>query len=227
MRVALVTLGMVSALSACADGEQRSALPPIPVTASGRIDSATEARFLIAERDGVIKNVHVRNGDRVERGDPLVTLSCAAERAMAEAAQADARAMRAAQSLIDQGARAEDRASAVARLDEAAAVARDAQAAVMRAEPLAARGFVSTSQLDSLRARAAATAAAATAAQAQLALLANGPRVAERQNGAARAEEAAARAAAATAEADRCTLRAPIAGTVARVMRRSGEASGA
>lgn len=222
-------LGAVALLlMGCASAEQGpSAQNSDAVTASGRIDSASEARFLVAERDAVIKAVHVRPGDVVREGAALVTLSCAAEQAVAAAAGADARAMSATRTLVNQGARQEERAAARARLDEAEALSRDAQAALARAEPLAPRGFVAASQLDTLNARAAASAAAAAAARANWSALSNGPRVAERHAASARAQEAQARAAAASAEVDRCTLRAPIAGTVARILRRAGESSGA
>lgn len=197
------------------------------VTASGRIDSASEARFLVAERDGVIDSVLVKPGDKVAQGALLLSLSCGAERALAAAAAADSRAMAATRLLIDEGARREERDAAQARLEEAEAQARDAEASLARAEQLEPRGFVSRSQLDSLRARATSTSAAASVARSNLESLANGPRLAERRTGAARQDEAAARAAAASAEVERCRLRAPISGTVARVLRREGEASGA
>lgn len=197
------------------------------VTAPGRIDAASEARFLVAERDGVIAAIYVRRGDRVRAGAPLLSLNCTAEQAGAAAARADARATAAAAALVDGGARAEDRMVAHARVAQAEARARDADAALARAEPLVGRGFVAGSRLDTLRADATVAAAAVTAARAEAAALANGARPEERRNAGARADAAAASADAARAVADRCTLRAPIAGTVVRILRRTGEASGA
>lgn len=227
-----LSLGLICALpvllAGCASASDGSTAPaPLRVTAPGRIDAASEARFLVAERDGVIAAVHVRAGQPVTRGTPLLSLACAAEQAQAAAARAQARAAAADQSLVEQGPRAEERAAAAARLAQAEALARDAAAALTRAEPLAPRGFVAAGRLDTLRAAVAERTAAVTAAQAQYQALVNGARADERAAATARADEAAARATAAAAEADRCTLRAPIAGTIARVMRRAGEFSGA
>jgi multidrug resistance efflux pump len=218
----LLLLGGCTAAS-----EAQSVAKPLPVTASGRIDSASEARFLVAERDGVISTVHVRAGDQVAAGSALMSLSCTAEQALATAAAADANAARAEQSLIDAGVRDEQRAASAARLEQADALARDADASLARAEQLGRSGFLAAGRLDTLRAQAAAAAAAAAAARADWTALANGPRPDERRAAAARAEKANARADAARADVERCTLRAPIAGTVARVLRRSGEFSGA
>ncbi|MGL4542663.1 MAG: HlyD family efflux transporter periplasmic adaptor subunit, partial [Polymorphobacter sp.] len=92
--------------------------PDYAVTASGRLDTRFESRFLAAERDGRIAQVLVRPGDRVAAGDALLRIGCddLAAEARAAAARADASAAQAR--LVAAGPRREVTAEAAARAAE-------------------------------------------------------------------------------------------------------------
>ncbi|MGL4543115.1 MAG: HlyD family efflux transporter periplasmic adaptor subunit, partial [Polymorphobacter sp.] len=94
-------------------------------------------------------------------------------------------------------------------------------------EALRISGFVSARRLAELRAAHDEATARAAATDAALSALENGARPDERRAAAAQSAAAAASTQALAAQLDKCTLRAPIAGTVLKLLRREGEFSGA
>jgi multidrug resistance efflux pump len=210
-----------------ASATQEAPPPAYAAIASGRIDSAQEARHLVAERDGIIADVLVQEGDAVVAGQPLVRIACqdavhaaVAADAMLDSATADLR-------LIEAGPRREAIAEAAARALEAEIRARDARDALARAGALKAKGFVSARKLAELEADAAAKAAAETAARESHHAFLSGARPDERRIAAAVQRQRTAAAQQAKSEVAKCELRSPTAGTVLRVYRREGEFSGA
>lgn len=210
----------------------RVAADPLPVpdryrvTASGRIDAASEARFLVAERDARIAETLVRPGDRIAAGDPLLRLACDDVAAELAAARSSAAAEAAKARLVLAGPRREDRAQADARVAALAARAADADDQLRRAEALRASGFVSGRRLSALAADAAARAADLQVAKAGADAMRNGARVDERAGALASVASARASADALSARLAKCTLRSPVAGLVLKVLRREGEFSG-
>lgn len=201
--------------------------PSYTALASGRIDSAEEARHLVAERDGIITAVLVEEGQQVGAGQPLVRIACADAVHAAASAEAALDGARANLRLIEEGPRQEQIAEAAARQLELDIRARDARDAYTRASALQADGFVSSRKLAELEADAAARSAAQAAASATYASLKSGARRDERRMAAALAQQRQAAAEQARAEVEKCELRSPAAGTVLRIYRREGEFSGA
>jgi multidrug resistance efflux pump len=214
-------------LAACSAGE--ASTPPGPryvASAQGRLDSVSETRWLAAEVDARIAHVAVTEGQEVAAGAVLIELACADLRAAAAAAAARARAATAQKRLVADGPRTEARSEAKARLAAADAELADARDQDRRARALLAGGWISprrieqvTAMLDAATARRAAAAAAGAAVE-------TGARPDERIAATATADAADAAARQSAAEAARCVIRAPIAGTVLRVLRREGEFSG-
>jgi multidrug resistance efflux pump len=214
-------------LAGCGASEAASPKPHWLATAQGRIDALSETRWLAAEVDARIAEVPVREGDTVARGQLLVRLACADRAARAMAAAADADAAAAESRLVAAGPRAEVRDEAAARLAAATADLADARDQLARASALVEQGWVARRRLEQLQQAVAAAEGQRAAAAAALAALANGARADERVAAAARARAAQAGAREAAATAQRCEVRAPIAGQLLRVLRREGEFSGA
>jgi multidrug resistance efflux pump len=215
-------------LAACSAGQAAApaAAPDYVATAQGRIDAASELRWLAAEIDAPIVAIPVAEGDPVKAGQPLLHLACADRIAAAQAAAGQAEAAAAQQRLVAEGPRAEARAQAVAHRAAAAAELADAQDQLNRARALEADGWVSKRRIEQAQTAVAAAAGRRDAADAALAAIEHGARPDERRAASALAGAAAAAARQAAADADRCTIRSPIAGTVLRILKREGEFSG-
>jgi multidrug resistance efflux pump len=225
----LVALFAFVALPGCsaAVADQTPAESLYKLTATARLDAASEARFLAAERDAVIVRVLVGQGEKVAAGQPLMELACADVRARAAAATARAGEAAADARLVAAGPRKEIIAAAEARVDESISELHDAADLLARAELLKASGFVSARRLNQLANERDRLAAAHMKASAELAALANGARPDERVAAAEVAAATDADARAIGAEMEKCVLRAPIDGTVLRVLKHAGEFSGA
>ena len=227
---ALFALTAMLALDACtASHSEPAAQQPAPylATAVGRIDSASEARQLVAAADGVIERVLVRRGDIVKQGQVLLEVGCAPRAGLANAAAASAGQSRAEAALVRAGPRREAVTAGSAGLAKAEADLRGAEQSLERATALATRGFVSRRELDARSAERDAARAARDGAAAEFAGLSNGSRPQERASAEAAASAAQGQSDAARAALAQCQIRSPIDGQVLQVMRREGEFSGA
>jgi HlyD family secretion protein len=167
--------------------------------------------------------VHVREGQQVAAGVPLVTLERTRTEAQTRAAEAEASRQREALAELEAGTRNERVAQARANLVAAQAQSRDAAAYLARVQPLGRRQLVSAADVDRARAAAGNAAAQVRAAQATLEELENGAR--REQLAQARAAVEGARA---QAQSQRETLRklhlvAPRAGRVDSLPYRLGD----
>ncbi|MDH5823851.1 HlyD family efflux transporter periplasmic adaptor subunit [Luteimonas sp. RD2P54] len=167
--------------------------------------------------------IEVREGERVEAGQALVTLERSRGAARLQASLAEAERQRDALAELRAGARSEDIDQARAELDAARAQARDARAYHARLRPLAGRQLVAAADLDRARAAAGLADARVEAAAAALAELRNGtrPERIAQAEAAVRAAEAQARVERATAE--RLAIVAPRAGRVDSLPYRLGD----
>lgn len=224
------SLPVLLALGACtASHSEPAAQQPAPylATAVGRIDSASEARQLVAAADGVIERVLVRRGDTVKAGQVLLEVGCAPRAGLADAAMAAAQQSQAEAALVRAGPRREAVSAGAAGLAKAEADLRNAEQLLERAKALSGRGFVSRRELDARSAERDAAIAARDGAAAELAALSNGSRPQERASAQAAANAAGGQSAAARAALAQCQVRSPIDGQVLQVLRREGEFSGA
>ncbi len=225
---ASLVLLLALAVAACSAGEAAVPAPPLyAATAQGRIDAASETRWLSAELDARIAAVPVAEGQRVAAGTVLMQLACADRAAAAAAATARAAAAAAERQLVRAGPRAEVRDEARARHAATIADLADADDQHQRAQALLAGGWISPRRIEQLVAARDAARARRDAAAASLAAIEAGARPQEIAAAAAAASAAGAQARQSAAEAERCAIRAPIAGTVLRILRREGEFSGA
>ncbi len=216
-------------LAACTLEDEGGRTPPpaaYVATAVGRLDSAEEARRLVAATDGIIEAVHVERGQHVRAGDVLMSIDCAPRFAEVSARRAEAERATASAALVREGARPEEIAAARANLAAAQTSARNQQQRLDQASRLIERGFVSRREFDARTNDRDAATASVAAAQARLEQLLNGARQAERTAADAATQVAVGEAEVARAMADRCKLRSPIAGQVLQILRREGEFSG-
>ncbi|MBN8735277.1 MAG: HlyD family efflux transporter periplasmic adaptor subunit [Xanthomonadales bacterium] len=120
--------------------------------------------------------IDARDGERVKAGQMLVRLDPAHTRAALAAAEAQAQRQNELLRELVAGPRKEDIASARANLSAAQADARQARAQYDRLRPMAAKGYVSASDLDRARAAAGSADGRTEAARAALDELLHGTR---------------------------------------------------
>lgn len=201
--------------------------PAYLATSVGRVDSAAEARQLVAAADGVIRHIHVARGAQVRAGEVLLTVDCMPRQAAALAQGAQAERLQAVADTVISGPRSEEIEAARQAVAAAEAGRADAADRLLQARALAARGFVSRRELSARENALRASDAGARAEQSRLELLEAGARPSERREVTAAARAARDEARSASALADQCALRSPISGQVLQILRREGEFSGA
>lgn len=226
MRQAYVLL-LLLASGACNQSSDGAKLSPYIATAVGRIDSATEARRLVSEVDGVVESVPVKRGQRVATGQILATIACAPRDAAVTVARSAAVEAKAKAAIVREGARSQEIEGAASELRAAQAELRDRSQQNQQALALQGRGFMSRREADS-RANLLATAEAKLAqSEARLRLLQSGSRRSEVAAADAAHQMANAELVRARALLEQCQVRSPVSGRVLAILKREGEATGA
>lgn len=153
--------------------------------------------------------IEVREGERVEAGQPLLRLRDDAVGAATRALRAQAARQRSALQELRAGPREEAIAQARAQLAAASAQAREANAYYARLQPLGEHQLVAAAELDRARAAAADADARVAAAASALAELEHGTREEQLEQGTAALRAARAQLAAQQATLDKLTVTAP------------------
>jgi len=191
------------------------------IVAPGRVESISEELEVAADVSGRIASLLVEEGDRVEAGAVIARLVSADHEARVASARAALAVAEAEELRLVNGARTEERREARAAADQADAAA--AQAVREYERRLRAADVIPREELD----RAASDVEVARARQAEAherARVVDAPaRDDERARARAAIQLARARLLEAEALLAKTTVRAPIAGTVLRVVRRAGE----
>ncbi|MEN4903576.1 HlyD family efflux transporter periplasmic adaptor subunit [Luteimonas sp. TWI1437] len=170
-----------------------------------------------------IAEIAVREGQRVEAGERILTLERTRGDAQLAAAQAEVARQREALDELRNGARREDMDQARANLAAAQAQARDARAYYERLQPLGGRQLVSAADVDRARAAAGNAQAQVAGAQAALAELQNGARPEQIAQAQAALEAAQAQARTQSVSTGRLDVVAPRAGRVDSLPYRLGD----
>ncbi|KLJ01062.1 HlyD family efflux transporter periplasmic adaptor subunit [Luteimonas sp. FCS-9] len=170
-----------------------------------------------------IAEIAVREGQRVEAGERILTLERTRGDAQLAAAEADVARQRQALEELRNGARREDIDQARANLAAAQAQARDARAYYDRLTPLGGRQLVSAADVDRARAAAGNAQAQVAGAQAALAELRNGARPEQIAQAQAALEAAQAQARAQSVSTGRLDVVAPRAARVDSLPYRLGD----
>jgi ABC exporter DevB family membrane fusion protein len=210
-----------SAPAATASGSQTD---PVALAAPGRIEGATEVVEVGAGMDGLIGQVLVEEGQRVEAGTVLARLVCDDLAARLASARATADAARQGRVRLVRGHRDEERRAAAAVTAAARAVLERARQRHERFTRLASGdSIVSQEDLDSSRRDLDVAEASLRAATEQEALANASPLPEELAKADAEIQAAQNRAAESEALLDKCSVKAPLTGTVLRLHLKAGE----
>ena len=214
-------------------GAAVAALPPLAssplisgdysVAAPGRIEPASDEIRVAASITGLLREVLVKAGDKVRRGDVLARIESEDYSAALAKAEADLKLDQAELLRVLNGARTAERDAAYAAVAEAEAVEKTAQVELDRRRSLITKGFATHQALEQAEQDYEVAEQHRKAAFAKY-MLVNDP-AREEDVAIARARVAAAQAAVerSRAELGKTVVRSPIDGTVLRVHRRPGE----
>jgi multidrug resistance efflux pump len=125
--------------------------PGIVLACPGRVEGRSETLQVGAAADGVVKAVYVREGAHVTRGTLLAEISCPDLQPSLGEAQALAQSARQVKVRLLRGSRDEERLSAEQRTLAARAVLDEAASHLRRVKQLTARDVVAPSDLDQIQ----------------------------------------------------------------------------
>lgn len=201
------------------------AIQPGPDLVQGEVE-ATEIQVAskIPARIGAI---HVREGDRILKGDPLVSLASPEIQARLEQAEAAHDAASAQEDKAETGAREEEIRQAHSMWQRAASAAELAETTAGRVERLYRDGVVAEQRRDEAEAARKAAANAAAAARAVYDMAVNGARIEDRRSAQALTAQAGGAVAEVRAFMDETNLASPIDGEVSVVVAEEGELAAA
>ena len=207
----------------------QAAAPPeraeraVALAAPGRTEGVSEAVNVAAGIDGVLSTVAVDEGQRVKAGDVIAIVERRELAAELEHARAAAESARQARARLLRGSRDEERRQAAAEVSRASAALEQAKLHYARQARLLETDDVARAVVDRARSDMEVAAAAFRSA-AEREKLVNAPPLPEdlaRSDSDIRAAEERIRTIEATIA--KCTVRAPVGGTVVRRYMRAGE----
>lgn len=199
------------ALIGCVDASRAETLKP-PVVAHGRVVRLGNVASIGTAASGIVADLKVQKGVHVEKGQLLVRIECADIEKELDARKAELGALEAALARVEHGPRAEDLAVAAANVESATARMEQTVADLKRIEPDGAT--TSEAQLERARLNVKEATAQLDEARAKQALLRSGSRSEDISEARFSRDAARATVEEVSARLDRCSVRAPFAGTV-------------
>jgi len=193
------------------------------VAAPGRVEPATEEIRVGVATTGLLREVLVKEGDKVHRGDVMARLESADYKAAVAKAEADLALDQAELERVVNGARQAERDAAFAAVGEAEAVEKATHAELDRRLSLIAKGVATRQALEQAEQDFEVAEQHHKAALAKYALVNDPARPEDVEIAKARVAAAQAAVDQARAELDKTVIRSPIDGTVLRLHRRPGE----
>jgi HlyD family secretion protein len=193
------------------------------VAAPGKVEPASEEITVGASIIGLIKEVLVKEGDHLARGQIVATIESDEYKAALTKAEAQLRLREAELLRLNNGARVQERRQAQAAVQEAEAVLKNSAIELERRRVLVAQGFTSQEIFDRAQRENSVARQRLEGAKQKFALIDDRARdediaIAEAQVDVARAARDEAQA-----QMDKTAIRSPIDGTVLRVTRHAGE----
>ncbi len=187
---------------------------PLPLRVQAVAHVAPEVGSVRARAQGIIHTVLVADGDRVEKGQPVVVLDRAAAEADVARAQSDLEQAQSELERLRAGARVEDVDVAETRLRSSLSTLRGSESRLRRLRDLVARGLVPQTVIDELAAQRANAETRVSTSRKDLALVEASARSAEIAAAEALIEGTLAELIAAKRRFEDATLRSPAAGVV-------------
>lgn len=224
--VVALAIGTTLELRAQDEPPTAAASAPLGLAAPGRVEPFGEEREVGARMSGLLVAVHADENDEVEAGEILAEIDRSDLEAERIAALATIALREAERTRLVNGARPQERQAAKARLAAAEAALSLARKEHTRAEPLAASGVLTATELDRTVERLESATAQTHEAAKQLALVQSATRRDDVAIADAQIAVAQARLRAIDAMIERSYVRAPVAGTILRRHRRQGETVG-
>lgn len=213
---------------------QTNAAAPAPVSVSpssesmalaspGRIEGRSEAVEVGAATDGVISAIHVREGQRVHKGDKIAALACNDLDTAGAVARAEADSLRQSRTRLMHGSRQEEREAAAQKTAAARAVLEQASSKLERMSKLQAAAAISLQAFEEARRDFEVAQADLKHAMRTEELVNAGPLREEIARADADIAAAEQRVRLAQDKLGKCVVTSPIDGTVLRVNLRAGE----
>ncbi len=192
-------------------------------SAPGRSEGAGPPMSIGVAATGIVKAVLVREGSRVQAGQILVKLDCAAQQADVSARQAHLAAAQATYDKFRNGPRPDEIAVGEAVVNFSQARAEEAEKTLQRTLALQEGVTVTTARVLEVKRDARIAAAQLAEARAQLDLLRAGSREEDIRQAKALRDAAAADLEESRARLDQCAVRAPADGVVLDVLVNEGQ----
>lgn len=191
----------------------------------GYTEPVGEVRRLRFRADGVIRQVHVRVGQRCKVGEPLMSLHDDHLKAELGAAEASLALVQAERAKVLSGAQAEELEAAGRQIELWRERLRFATSQLGRVEQMYANRATSVAELDKARTEQIQAELSLSMADIELTRLKNVTRPEDRELAEVRIKVGESRVAQVRQRLDETVLAAPFDGTVLEVLRREGEAS--
>jgi HlyD family secretion protein len=211
---------------AAATVEAATAAPPaasIALASPGRIEGQSDSIDIGGAVDGIIRAIHVKEGQQVVRGQVLAELDCRELQSALPIVQAEAESLRQTRERLLRGSRTEERDAAAQKTASAKAVLDQTSALLERNRGLVASDSISRVAFEETLRNAAVADAEYKQAQRHEQLVNAGPLPEEIARANADLQAAEERINLAQQKLGKCVILAPIEGTILRVMLREGE----
>jgi HlyD family secretion protein len=212
----------VSAMRAVVADRQADA-DRVVVACPGRVEGRSDTISIGAATDGVVQAVHVREGDIVAKGTVLAEIGCSDLHSSLAVARAEAESVRQARGRLLRGSRPEEREAAAQKTSAARAVVAHTEAEFNRARQLSEAAAISQAALDQARRDNDVAEAQLKEAIRNEELVNADPTAEDVAKADADVQAADDRIKLAQQKISKCTVVAPVQGTILRVDLRQGE----
>ena len=198
----------------------------IALASPGRIEARSDLVNVGAAIDGVVRTIHVTEGQTVQRGDVLADLACNDLQSALQVATANRDSLNEARLRLQRGSRPEERQAAAQKSVAARAVLDQAAAQLARMSKLYEAAEVSRLTFEEAQRDRDVAEAQFQQAQRNEELVNAGPLPEELARAEADLSAAEAGIKLAQDKLSKCVVRAPISGSVLRILLREGESFG-
>jgi HlyD family secretion protein len=199
---------------------------PIALASPGRIEARSDLVNVGAGIDGIVRSIHVQEGQTVQRGDVLADLACDDLQSALQVAKANRDSLMDTRLRLQRGSRPEEREAAAQKTVAARAVLDQAATQLARMSKLYQAQEVSRLTFEEAQRDRDVAEAQFQQSQRNQEMVNAGPLPEEMARADADLNGAEAGIKLADDKLGKCVVRAPISGTVLRVLLREGESFG-